>query len=184
MLEQLQNSAFSTWVTGSDSLWAYPTVLTLHTVGLGIVVGAAILLNLRLLGVGADIPLTEMRPLFRFFWVGFVINLISGLVLFAAEAADKAKQPVFFVKLALIAAAVNTVFGLIVAWVLARYRFPGRRVLDALVDLPLALPTAVAGIALTAVYSRNAWFGATLARSTLRGAAPRKAMAPGTFWRT
>ncbi len=106
MLEQLQNSAFSTWVTGSDSLLAYPTILTLHTVGLGIVVGAALLLDLRLLGVGAEIPLKDMRTLFRFFWVGFVINLISGLVLFAAEATDKAKQPVFFVKLALIAAAV------------------------------------------------------------------------------
>lgn len=65
---------------------------------------------------------------------------------------------------ALGAAVINTIFGLIVAWVIVRYRFPGRRVLDALVDLPLALPTAVAGIALTAVYSPNAWLGATLAR--------------------
>lgn len=59
----------------------------------------------------------------------------------------------------LIAAAVNVVFGAIVAWVLVRYRFPGRRVLDAIVDLPFALPTAVAGIALTAILSRNGWIG-------------------------
>lgn len=64
---------------------------------------------------------------------------------------------------ALAAAVVNTLFGLIVAWVIVRYRFPGRRVLDALVDLPLALPTAVAGIALTAVYSPKSWLGSSLA---------------------
>ena len=60
---------------------------------------------------------------------------------------------------ALIAAALNAVFGLIVAWVLVRYPFPGRRVIDALVDLPFALPTAVAGIALTAIYAPNGWLG-------------------------
>jgi sulfate transport system permease protein len=57
------------------------------------------------------------------------------------------------------AAAVNAVFGMIVAWVLVRYRFPGRRLLDAFIDLPFALPTAVAGIALTALYAPNGWLG-------------------------
>ena len=57
----------------------------------------------------------------------------------------------------LIAALVNLVFGTIVAWVLVRYRFPGKKILDALVDLPFALPTAVAGIALTALYSEKGW---------------------------
>src|SRR6187455_2496401 len=58
-----------------------------------------------------------------------------------------------------LAAAVNEVFGLLVCWVLVRYEFPGRRLVDALVDLPFALPTAVAGIALTALYSGNGWLG-------------------------
>jgi len=58
-----------------------------------------------------------------------------------------------------IAAFINLVFGLLVAWVLVRYSFPGRRLLDSLVDLPFALPTAVAGIALTAIYSTNGWIG-------------------------
>jgi sulfate transport system permease protein len=58
-----------------------------------------------------------------------------------------------------VAALVNTVFGLLVAWVLVRYRFPGRRVVDALVDLPFALPTAVAGIALTTLYASSGWIG-------------------------
>jgi len=65
---------------------------------------------------------------------------------------------------ALAAAAVNGVFGLLVAWVLARYTFPGRRVIDALIDLPFALPTAVAGITLTTLYAPNGWLGEPLAR--------------------
>ncbi|AVJ30903.1 MULTISPECIES: sulfate ABC transporter permease subunit CysT [Achromobacter] len=62
----------------------------------------------------------------------------------------------------LIAALVNLVFGTVVAWVLVRYRFPGKKILDALVDLPFALPTAVAGIALTALYSQKGWLGGPL----------------------
>ncbi|MGB8932588.1 MAG: sulfate ABC transporter permease subunit CysT [Anaeromyxobacteraceae bacterium] len=57
------------------------------------------------------------------------------------------------------AAAVNVLFGVLVAWVLARYRFPGRSLIDGIVDLPFALPTAVSGIALTAVYAQNGWIG-------------------------
>jgi sulfate transport system permease protein len=63
----------------------------------------------------------------------------------------------------LIAATVNAIFGVVIAWVLTRYRFPGRRVLDAIVDLPFALPTAVAGIALTSLYAPNGWLGGLLA---------------------
>lgn len=59
----------------------------------------------------------------------------------------------------LLAACINVVFGAIVAWVLVRYEFPGRRVLDAIVDLPFALPTAVAGIALTAIFAQTGWIG-------------------------
>jgi sulfate/thiosulfate transport system permease protein len=61
-----------------------------------------------------------------------------------------------------LAALINTVFGLLVAWVLVRYRFPGRRLVDAMVDLPFALPTAVAGIALTTLYASNGWIGSYL----------------------
>ncbi len=59
----------------------------------------------------------------------------------------------------LLAAAINAVFGLMLAWALVRYSFPGKKLIDALVDLPFALPTAVAGIALTALYARNGWLG-------------------------
>ena len=62
----------------------------------------------------------------------------------------------------LAAAAINAVFGLMLAWCLVRYRFPGKRLVDALIDLPFALPTAVAGIALTALYAKNGWIGQLL----------------------
>ncbi len=68
----------------------------------------------------------------------------------------------------LMAAGINAVFGLLVAWVLVRYEFPGKRIIDALVDLPFALPTAVAGIALSAVYSTNGWLGAPLAQAGIK----------------
>src|SRR5512139_2986067 len=106
MLQQLENSAFSQWVVGSESLLAYPTILTLHTVGLALVVGAAVVVDLRTLGVGDAIPLSTLRRAFRIFWIGFGINLVSGLVLFASEATTKGVQPVFYIKLALIAAAL------------------------------------------------------------------------------
>jgi sulfate/thiosulfate transport system permease protein len=64
---------------------------------------------------------------------------------------------------ALLAAVINTVFGFLLAWSLVRYRFPGKRIVDALVDLPFALPTAVAGIALSTVYSPKGWMGGLLA---------------------
>ncbi len=60
---------------------------------------------------------------------------------------------------AMVAAVVNTFFGVIIAWVLVRYSFPGKKIMDGLVDLPFALPTAVAGIALTAIYAQNGWLG-------------------------
>ena len=83
-------------------------------------------------------------------WQGFWQVVLAPRVLAALELSFGA---------ALIAAAVNAVFGGIVAWVLVRYEFPGRRLVDALVDLPFALPTAVAGIALTALYAPNGWIG-------------------------
>lgn len=70
----------------------------------------------------------------------------------------------------LIGALVNVLFGFCVAWSLVRYRFPGRRLIDALVDLPFALPTAVSGIALTAIYAKNGWIGKYLAQIGVKSA--------------
>src|SRR5882762_5475405 len=66
--------------------------------------------------------------------------------------------------MALAAAVIDSVFGLVIAWVLVRYRFPGKSVLDAVIDLPFALPTAVAGIALSTLYAPTGWIGSVLAQ--------------------
>jgi len=87
-------------------------------------------------------------------WSGFETTMTNPRVLAAIRLS--------FVSAAL-AAVANLLLGLLVAWVLTRYRFPGRGVVDAMVDLPFALPTAVAGITLTAVYAPNGWIGARLA---------------------
>jgi sulfate transport system permease protein len=112
---------------------------------------------------------------FTLTWLSLIVLIpLAGLVLkttslgwadFLKLAADP--RTVAALKLSfgasLLAATINAVFGLIVAWVLVRYDFPGRRLLDAFVDLPFALPTAVAGIALTALYAPNGWIGSLLA---------------------
>jgi len=72
-----------------------------------------------------------------------------------------------------VGAAINAIFGFIVAWVLVRYRFPGRKLVDAMVDLPFALPTAVSGIALTSLYAPNGWIGQWLAAVGIPGAYTR-----------
>jgi sulfate transport system permease protein len=87
---------------------------------------------------------------------------ISGLYKIAAEARVAAALWTTF-SISFAAAAIDVVFGLIVAWALTRYQFAGRRILDAIVDLPFALPTSVAGISLAALYSSNGWFGEPLA---------------------
>ncbi len=86
-------------------------------------------------------------------WVGFWNAVFTPRVLAAFEVSFG---------LSLVAAGINAVFGFLVAWVLVRYDFPGKRLVDALVDLPFALPTAVAGIALSALYAPNGWVGKPL----------------------
>jgi sulfate transport system permease protein len=86
-------------------------------------------------------------------WAGFVKIAFSARAIQAYQLSFGA---------AAIAAVINAVFGLLTAWVLVRYTFPGRRIVSALVDLPFALPTAVAGIALTALYAPNGWIGQVL----------------------
>jgi len=95
----LQDSDFTNWFLGSDSIWTYPTVLTLHTIGMAILVGARIVVQLRVLEVGRGFPIERLRVLYKLIWVGFAINLASGVVLFITEAADRAVDPVFYIKL-------------------------------------------------------------------------------------
>jgi hypothetical protein len=102
----LETAAVSTWVRESSSLWAYPTVLTAHTVGMSLLVGASAVLDLRLLGVAPQVPLAPLSTVFRAVWAGAALSFMSGLLLFCADASTKGATPVFFVKLAFIAAAI------------------------------------------------------------------------------
>lgn len=122
-----------------------------------------------------------MLPGFRL-TLGFSVFYLSAIVLiplaalvlraahigwdgFAEVLCSRRVQAAFRVSfgISILAAVIDLGLGLLVAWVLVRYRFPGRRVLDAMVDLPIALPTAVAGITLTELYSTDGWLGAPLA---------------------
>ena len=105
-LAWLQGSAFSRWVAGSASRLAYPTFLTLHTVGMAIVVGTCAMMALRVLGVAPDMPLNAFRYVHRLVWGGFLVNAATGMALFAMDAEHKATQTVFYVKLVLIALAL------------------------------------------------------------------------------
>ena len=107
---------------------------------------------------------------FTLSYLGLIVLIpLGALVLSAAGAGAEAWRSLVSPRVlaafrvsfgtAFAAALVNAVFGLIVAWVMVRYTFPGRRIVDSLIDLPFALPTAVAGIALTALYAGNGWIG-------------------------
>jgi hypothetical protein len=106
MMIWLEGTALSVWTRESGSIWSYPTILTLHTVGLGVVVGASAVVDFRLLGFAPRIPIPSLTPLFRFIWWAFALNAATGAVLFASEATDKSHQPVFYIKLGLIALAL------------------------------------------------------------------------------
>ncbi len=123
--------------------WKRPSIIP----GFGLTLG----FTLSYLGLIVLIPLGGL--VLRSSALGF-----SGFWHLATDPRTLAALKVSF-GLSFIAAAVNAVFGLIAAWVLVRYRFPGQKLLDAFIDLPFALPTAVAGIALTAIYAPNGWLG-------------------------
>ena len=109
MLSALDQSAFSTWLLSTNSVWAYPTVLTLHTFGMMVLVGAAVMIDLRLLGFGRAISLESLRSMFSVIWAGLILSAITGTMLFIAEATTRARQPLFWLKLLVVAVGVVTI---------------------------------------------------------------------------
>jgi hypothetical protein len=106
LLASIEGSALAAWTRESTSIWAYPTILTLHTFGLAIVVGANAVVDLRLLGMARRIPVEAMRPLFPIMWWAFALNFLTGVVLFMSDATTKSSQLMFWIKLALIVLAL------------------------------------------------------------------------------
>jgi hypothetical protein len=105
-LAAIEQSGFSTWVRESNSLLAYPGVLFLHTLGMGVVAGISALIALRILGCAREVPLADVQKMYPYMWAGFYLNTVTGIVLFAIDATTKIIDPVFYIKLAFIAAAL------------------------------------------------------------------------------
>lgn len=108
MLSWLETTSIAVWVGQSPSIWALPTVLTLHTTGLAMLVGASWVLDLRLLGLSRTVPLSAFRWTFPVVAVGLTVNLITGVLLFMKSATTWGTSLPFLVKMSLVAAGVAT----------------------------------------------------------------------------
>jgi hypothetical protein len=107
-LQQLEQSTFLVWIRESGSLWGYPSILFLHTLGLATVAGVNAGISLRLLGFAPQVPVGPLLRLFPVIWAAFVITALSGTVLLMADATAKLSSPVFYVKMLFIVLALVT----------------------------------------------------------------------------
>ena len=106
IFDTIEKSGLSIWLRESDSVFAFYFVLLFHTFGLALLVGANTVMDLRLLGLPSGLPLKPLNRLFRIMWMGFTINLISGIFLLIAYPTKALTNPVFYVKLSVIATAL------------------------------------------------------------------------------
>ena len=108
VLTWLESLSPSLWVRESPSVWAQPTILTLHTMGLGVLVGASWVLDLRLLGLIRNVPLSAFRWVFHAVAIGLIVNLVTGVLLFIQRAATLGTAIPFFIKMGLVVASIAT----------------------------------------------------------------------------
>ena len=108
-LQAAESSGWATWLKESPSIWGYPTLLFLHTVGLAFTVGPSVAIDLRILGAGRRLPLAPFDAFFKVVWTAFAVSAVSGAVLFASDATAKLANPAYLVKMTLvvIAAAIT-----------------------------------------------------------------------------
>src|SRR5262249_53201719 len=111
----LESTAFSTWVRESPSVFAFPAILSLHTIGMGLVAGINLAIALRILGAGSDVPIKEMKRFLPVMWIGFWLNAASGVALLIGYPTKALTNPVFYLKLGLIAVALG-----IATWITRR----------------------------------------------------------------
>jgi hypothetical protein len=109
VLEWLESTQIAIWVGQSPSVWSMPTILTLHTTGLALLVGASWVLDLRLLGISRHIPLSAFHWVFPVVAVGLVVNVTTGVLLFIKSATTWGTSIPFFIKMILVVASVATV---------------------------------------------------------------------------
>jgi hypothetical protein len=112
VLSWLESTSLALWLQESPSIWSLPTVLTLHTAGMAVLVGASWVLDLRLLGIGRSIPLSAYRWVFPTLAIGLFVNLVTGILLFVKNATAWGTAVPFFVKMLLVVASVATVLPL------------------------------------------------------------------------
>jgi hypothetical protein len=142
LLAALEASALSTWVREASTLWAYPMIITMHTLGLAVLVGASTAVDLRVLGVAQQIEFTRMKGFFAAMWVGFWLNAATGALLFAA---DPRTTGVFIIKMG------SVVVGVLLIALIRREVFDER-------PGPVAVPPVARAYA---VLSLLAWVVAT-----------------------
>ncbi len=108
MLSWLESTSVAVWLGESTSVWALPTVLTLHTTGMAVLVGASWVLDLRLLGINRHVPLSAYRWVFPAVGIGLIVNLLTGVLLFAKNATTWGTSVPFLIKMGLVVASVAT----------------------------------------------------------------------------
>jgi hypothetical protein len=108
MLEWLESFGIAVWLRESPSVWSHPTVLTLHTTGMAVLVGASWVLDLRLLGINRNVPLSSFRWVFPVVAIGLTVNLVTGGLLFVKNATQWGTAIPFLVKMALVITSVAT----------------------------------------------------------------------------
>src|SRR4030095_16084440 len=109
-LLRIEESGFSQWVREADSLLAFPGILLLHTIGMGLVVGINAVFDLRVLGFAPSVRLRAIERFFPVMWIGFWINAVTGTILLAVNATKMTRNPDFYIKLVFIALAVINIF--------------------------------------------------------------------------
>ena len=112
MLTWLESTSVAVWLLESPSVWANATVLTLHTTGMAVLVGASWVLDLRLLGMSRTIPLSAFRWVFRAVAIGLILNLTTGFLLFAERATTWGTSVPFLIKMGLVIASASTLLPL------------------------------------------------------------------------
>ena len=118
IFKTIEESGLSTWIRDSPSIFGYWFILALHAIGMGLLVGASVVIDLRILGVARDLPMAPLKGLYRVIWTGFWIQLASGTLLLIAYPTKAFTNPDFYIKLTLIGVGVavmqvlkNRVFG-------------------------------------------------------------------------
>lgn len=106
IFKTIEESGLSTWIRDSPSIFAFWFILSFHAIGMALLVGSSVVIDLRILGVAGDLPLSPLKGLYRVLWIGFWIQIVSGSLLLIGYPTKALTNPDFYIKLTLIAVAV------------------------------------------------------------------------------